>query len=394
MPVEEGDKYIRVRVRDPGDFVDNSFRTVNLSEDQGIYSVMGKLKSDPNGSMVVQNYMFLKSKGWTEEKATKWVSDHKEKKSLRIKPMSDESKQDFMDRCMTDEMMKDSHPGENDRKQACMMAWDEMEGMMEGKSAINNRLERMVMAQSELRVLDVDVGKLGKQSKLAGYAAVFNELSEDFFGMREKIARGAFAKSIKEDDVRMLWNHDPNYILARTKSGTLKLWEDDKGLAFEAIPPDTQFANDLIKSIRRGDVSQNSFGFTVRKHNFDEEKRVRTLQDVRLYDVSPVVFPAYPQTEVWVRSRGGEKRIVLEELKEDKREELKRFFSAPGIYSVGQPNPEGFLSDNSDRDKGDGSANVVIPQPPIAPLVDPGRYRATKTKIGRYLKNGPEGMSG
>ena len=76
MPVESTDKHIRVRVKMPSDFVSDSMRTITLSEEEGIYSVVGKLKSEPNGSMVNQNFMFLVGKGWTEEKATKWAKDH------------------------------------------------------------------------------------------------------------------------------------------------------------------------------------------------------------------------------------------------------------------------------------------------------------------------------
>lgn len=144
-----------------------------------------------------------------------------------------------------------------------------------------------------------------KKPKLKGYAAVFDELSEEFFGMREKIAKGAFLKSIKEDDVRMLWNHDPNYILARNKSGTLKIWEDSKGLAFEAVLPETQFAKDLLESVKRGDVSQGSFGFVLKKERWERTGEVpcRTILEAKLYDISPVVFPAYPATEVSLACR-------------------------------------------------------------------------------------------
>lgn len=140
--------------------------------------------------------------------------------------------------------------------------------------------------------------------KIVGHAAVFNSLSEELFWFREKIEPGAFRKTIKEADVRALWNHDPNYVLGRTKSGTLKLAEDEKGLAVEIIPPDTQWARDLMESIRRGDVDQMSFGFQVIKEEWegDVNNPVRVLKEVKLFDVSPVTFPAYPATDVGIRS--------------------------------------------------------------------------------------------
>ena len=77
--------------------------------------------------------------------------------------------------------------------------------------------------------------------KITGYAAVFNQLSEDLGGFYERIDPGAFAKTLQEADVRSLWNHDPNYVLGRTRSGTLLLSEDDHGLAIDVTPPDTSW---------------------------------------------------------------------------------------------------------------------------------------------------------
>ena len=140
------------------------------------------------------------------------------------------------------------------------------------------------------------------QKKLVGYAAKFNELSEDLWGFRERVDEGAFRESIQKDDVRLLWNHDVNHVLARTKSKTLKLTEDKTGLHFEGILPDTQLAKDLAVSIQRGDVSQNSFGFNILSERWERRSTgtVRVLTKVRLYDVSPVTYAAYPQTDVHV----------------------------------------------------------------------------------------------
>jgi len=153
---------------------------------------------------------------------------------------------------------------------------------------------------------DLEVRAAGNgPPRLVGYAAVFDRPSEELGGFTEIIRRGAFTKTLQEADVRALWNHDPNYVLGRTKSGTLSLAEDDHGLRIEIIPPDTTWARDLMESIRRGDVDQMSFGFrTIRdRWQTDEQgKVVRELLEVALYDVSPVTFPAYPQTEVQVRS--------------------------------------------------------------------------------------------
>jgi len=139
--------------------------------------------------------------------------------------------------------------------------------------------------------------------KIVGHAAVFNKPSLPMRGFREKINQGAFSKTIIEDDIKALWNHNADYVLGRNKSGTLKLQEDEIGLRIEIDPPDTTYANDLIESIKRGDVDQMSFGFITRDEKWTEEngETIRTLIDVQLFDVSPVTFPAYPQTDVSVR---------------------------------------------------------------------------------------------
>ena len=139
--------------------------------------------------------------------------------------------------------------------------------------------------------------------KIVGYAAVFNDQVEfEGWRFREQIAEGAFAKSITEDDVRALWNHDSNFPLGRNKAGTLRLEEDSHGLKIEIDPPDTQVARDLAVSIERGDVTQMSFGFYVQREEWEKDGDWdnRTILEASLFDVSPVTFPAYPSTEVSV----------------------------------------------------------------------------------------------
>lgn len=154
---------------------------------------------------------------------------------------------------------------------------------------------------AEFRVSQND----GEPTKIVGYAARFNELSEEMWGMREKISPGAFKEAIGKSDVRALWNHDPNYVLGRTKNKTLTLREDEQGLFYEVTPPDAQWARDLVESIKRGDVDQSSFAFTVDGEEWDEsqEPATRTITKIReLYDVSPVTYPAYPTATSGVRS--------------------------------------------------------------------------------------------
>jgi uncharacterized protein len=152
--------------------------------------------------------------------------------------------------------------------------------------------------------------------KITGYAAVFNQITELWPGFKEQVAPGAFNKTLTNgDDVRALFNHDPNFILGRTGAKTLTLSEDAKGLSYSIVPPDTQAARDLMVSIKRGDINQSSFGFEIvnKSTAVDREKNemTRTLLEVRLYDVSPVTFPAYPQTEVKVRMFRNDKECVF-----------------------------------------------------------------------------------
>lgn len=152
-------------------------------------------------------------------------------------------------------------------------------------------------------------------AKIAGYAALFGvrSLPLGYYGdWVEVIEKEAF-DDVLEDDVRCLLNHDPNHVLARTKSGTLKLSVDDKGLYYEAELSDTETARSVASAIERGDISQSSFAFDIAEGGAnwvyfekpaDDIYAVRTITKVgRLYDVSPVTFPAYEETEVSRRSR-------------------------------------------------------------------------------------------
>jgi uncharacterized protein len=178
---------------------------------------------------------------------------------------------------------------------------------------MNQPIERRTFPASALQRDDAGAG-----TQIAGYAAVFNQWSEDLggygFELREQIAPGAFAETLKAEDIRALWNHNPDYVLGRTVAGTLTLREDNTGLWIENTPPDAQWARDLVASIKRGDVSQMSFQFSVLEDEFryDRESDVvyRTLNKVKLYEVSPVTFPAYPQTSVNARAGSADDALL------------------------------------------------------------------------------------
>lgn len=152
----------------------------------------------------------------------------------------------------------------------------------------------------------------GETRRLVGYAAVYDQRSLPLYGsIYEVIRRGAFARALRgDDDVCAFIGHDERRVLGRLRAKTLRLSDDSKGLKFEIDLPDTQEARDLAVSVERGDISQASIGFRVLKQRWQEEVdpngkmiEIRELLEVELFDISPVAFAQYPQTEVALRSR-------------------------------------------------------------------------------------------
>jgi uncharacterized protein len=168
-----------------------------------------------------------------------------------------------------------------------------------------------VTKKKETRIVDITNlqtrdGTGNEPVVISGYAAVFNSKTSigDFF--EEVIAPGAFARTISENgDIRALFNHNWDHVLGRTKNGTLKIEEDNRGLKFEVELPNTSLARDLAESLGRGDINQCSFGFYATNDSWDYsvEPAVRTLNEVELYEISVVSIPAYEDTEVALRSK-------------------------------------------------------------------------------------------
>jgi len=145
---------------------------------------------------------------------------------------------------------------------------------------------------------------------VTGYAAVYDSSSvlmphPTYGNFYERISPGAFRRALaRSPDVRLLVNHEPSLLLARTKSGTLRLAEDSRGLKIDATLPDTQLARDVLTLLRRGDMDQMSFGFYTVRDEWSEAGGVpiRTLIDLTIDDCSIVTYPAYPDTTVHARS--------------------------------------------------------------------------------------------
>jgi HK97 family phage prohead protease len=146
---------------------------------------------------------------------------------------------------------------------------------------------------------------------LEGYAALFDSRSENLGGFTEIIKPGAFRSSLRSrNDVKLLWNHDTGAVLGSTRSGTLILTEDERGLKVSATLPNTSYGRDAKELIARGDVTGFSFGFSMPARGGDEwndNGTERILKSVRLHEVSLTAFPAYRQTEGTATVRGLDK---------------------------------------------------------------------------------------
>lgn len=146
--------------------------------------------------------------------------------------------------------------------------------------------------------------------RLVGHAAVWDAPSDDLGGFTEIVRKGAFTRTLKGNalDPLALVHHRPELVLGRRSAGTLKLTEDDKGLAFEIDLPDTTTARDLAVSVERGDIKGASFAFTVAaagdKWTMTGERALRELVDIDLYEITITATPAYPDTEVAKRALG------------------------------------------------------------------------------------------
>lgn len=153
-----------------------------------------------------------------------------------------------------------------------------------------------------------ELGEDNTPTHIIGLGSVFDSRSELMYGFKEIIKPGAF-DDVLNNDVRGLFNHDPNYILGRTTAGTLSLTVNERGLVYDITAPDTQTIRDLVLApMQRGDINQSSFAFRVARdgedwYQDDEGVIIREIHKVSLlFDVSPVTYPAYQDADAAVRS--------------------------------------------------------------------------------------------
>ena len=163
---------------------------------------------------------------------------------------------------------------------------------------------------------------------IRGYAAVFDAETELWPGTREVIRRGAFSKTLAEGDQVALWNHDTNKPLARRTAGTLKLAEDDRGLRYEfEINVANSWERDAFEAVKKRSVIGSSFAFEPVRESVQRNEKgrmvMRELLEVKLFEVSPVTFPAYKATEAQARALFSE----LTHPSFDLSESLEKFFA-------------------------------------------------------------------
>jgi HK97 family phage prohead protease len=177
--------------------------------------------------------------------------------------------------------------------------------------SLDMNLERRTAAEG------VELREDGDTLTAVGYAAVFESTSQNLGGFVERVAPGAFRKTLQEADVRALFNHEPDHLLGRSTNGTLRMMEDDRGLRYEIDLPNTQLGKDVAELLRRGDLNSSSFGFRTISDNWTETADgypMRRLTEVALRDVGPVSFPAYLGATSALRSLAEQRNLNVDDL--------------------------------------------------------------------------------
>jgi HK97 family phage prohead protease len=178
----------------------------------------------------------------------------------------------------------------------------------------------------------VEVRASTEGTRIGGYGAVFGKLSRPLGGFVERVGDGAFnqSRSVGWPNVVCRFNHDPNFILGTTAGGTLQLRTDNVGLDYEVVPPNARA--DIVELVQRRDIQNSSFAFRVAANGdewgvTDQNYPLRTLHEVMLVDVAPVLDPAYPDATAGLRSLASAMEAPFEDVAELAAEdELRRFF--------------------------------------------------------------------
>lgn len=187
---------------------------------------------------------------------------------------------------------------------------------------------RIATGTVELRADDNNEGRVA-----VGHGAVF-EVPTEIYGITEIVEAGAFTKTLKEADVRALFNHEPDLLLGRSGADTLRMAEDKVGLYYEIDLPETTVGNDVRALLKRGDLNGSSIGFRTIKDLWTEKEDgtiERRIKEVALRDTGPVTFPAYDATDAALRSLAEFRAVSFDTALDAARKgELGRLFSPAG----------------------------------------------------------------
>lgn len=229
-----------------------------------------------------------------------------------------EDDESFIERCMADDVMVEDFEDDKQRLAVCQTQLEEnRKNIWDTKN--NNNMEKRIYT-IETRTEEREDGT----PVIIGHASLYDSKSQNLGGFYETIERGAFTDElIEKSDIRALINHNQDLILGRSTSGTLRLEADEKGLRYEFDVPDTTYGKDLLVSMKRGDIDSSSFAFTVKRDTWssdDEGNDIRTINEIdRLYDVSPVTYPAYSEAnDLTVAQRGL--AVYKEKVKKEEEE--------------------------------------------------------------------------
>src|ERR1017187_4315803 len=180
-----------------------------------------------------------------------------------------------------------------------------MDSPKQSSDEVRNVMEDSMEMKDEIRSCRLEVREQA-DGHIKGYPILFNSLSEDLGGFRERILPDAIQFA---DDLAADFNHNPDYILGRVRAGTMKVSTDARGVYMDVNPPDTTWARDLKVSIKRGDIDKGSFGFRVlpggQQITEENGEQVRTLSKILVRRLSVVSDPAYTKTSIEVRHAGG-----------------------------------------------------------------------------------------
>jgi len=231
-----------------------------------------------------------------------WISRHlADLDSPAARPSSD----DYPSAGVVAHLLWGSGPSKAAARRALAYA-DGVVGRIEEENEGRAKGEALSKIETRTNATQIEVREDSDGMRFSGYAAVFNSASEPL-PFTERIAPGAFRKSLRaRNDIKFLWNHDAGEILGSTRAGTLTLTEDSHGLKVDGILPNTSRGRDVSELLRRSDIDSMSFGFSVPQggDSWNEDGSERTLNSVRLHEVSLVAWPAYTATAGTVSVRG------------------------------------------------------------------------------------------